>query len=287
MVFAALFVFASLRHDQPRKVVQAATLPVVKTPTPQLTEPLLPGTLTPVTEAFVYAPNTGSEKKVHHDTGDRVNKGDLLAEIELPNIDRDVQQARAAVAQDEQEAGQARQDLVNARRIEEQARSAWERYKTLFEHGAVARQEVDRMHENLRGATASTSAAQGNLAAAERNLEAKRASLKRLQDREPIESVRAPFRGVITSRTCDTGALVEGGSELFRIAEIETLRIMVNAPSIRAGQRATVLVSELPNAVFAGKVLLAADSEVEVPNPDRKLLPGMHAQVRFENGPGR
>jgi multidrug efflux pump subunit AcrA (membrane-fusion protein) len=287
MVFAALFVFVSLRHDQPRKVVQAATLPVVKATPPQPTEPLLLGILTPVKDALVYAPITGSVKKVHHNTGDRVNKGDLLAEIELPNIDRDVQQARAAVAREEQEAGRAKQELETARKIEEQARASWERYKTLFEHGAVARLEVDRMHENLRGATASTSAAQANLAAAERNLEAKRASLKHLLEREPIESVRAPFRGVITSRNCDTGALVEGGSELFRIAEIETLRIIVSAASIRAGQRATVIVSELPNAVFAGKVVLAADSEVEVPNPDRKLLPGMHAQVRFETGSGR
>jgi multidrug efflux pump subunit AcrA (membrane-fusion protein) len=289
IVAAALFVFGSLRHDQPHKVVQAATLPVVKTAPPKPTKPMLPGVLTAVAEAFVYAPTTGSVNKLYKDKGDRVNKGDMLAEIELPNIDRDVQRARAAATQAEDEAGRAMQELETAKRMEEQARADWERYKTLFEHGAVARQEVDRIHENLRGATASSGAAQSNVVAAERSLEAKRASLNRLTGREPFEYVRAPFSGVVTLRNVDAGDAIEGGSELFRLAEIGILRILVNAPSIRTGQRATVYVSEVLNAAFAGRVVRAADSEVEVevPNSDRKLLPGMHGHVRIESGTGR
>jgi multidrug resistance efflux pump len=230
--------------------------------------------------------------KRHHDAGDLVKKGDLLVVIEAPNNDREIQQARAAVAEADEQATRARQELDSARKAEEQARAGWERYRVLFSHGAVARQEVDRLHESLRGATASTSAAQDNLAAAEQNLEATRAKLNRLTGREPLEYVRAPFSGVITSRNCDSGAVVDAGSELFRMAEIATLRILVNAAflnaqSIRAGQRATVLVSEVPNAAFAGTVVraFAKEMEVEVPNPDRKLLPGMHGQVRIENGP--
>jgi RND family efflux transporter MFP subunit len=295
IVFALMLIFASLRRDHPRKVVQAATMPVENVAKPRSLEPasqqLLLGTLEPVTEALVYASTGGSVKKRYHDAGDRVNKDDLLAEIEPPNNDREVGQARAAASQAEHEAARAKQELDNARAQEERARAAWERYKTLFQHGAVARQEVDQMNASFRGAVASTSAARSNVAAAEQNLEAHRANLNRLTGREQVEYVRAPFSGVITARNCDKGAVVDRESELFRMAEIGTLRIVViappdSSPPIRTGQRVTVSVPEAPGAVFEGKVRRVSDSqvEVEVPNPDRKLLPGMHALVR---GPGQ
>lgn len=289
VVVTALFVVGSLRHDRSHNVVRAAALPIVKVAPPQVTEPvLLVGTLTALSEAVVYAPITGIVKRRLHEAGDRLNKGDLLAEIEAPNNDREVRQARSTLALAEEETARAKQELENARMSEDQGRAALERYKALFELGAVSREEIDRIRESLRGATASTGVAQGNLTAAEQNLEAQRANLNRLTGREPFAFVRAPFSGAITSRNCEAGAAVEAGSELFRMADIGTLRIIVNAASIRAGQRATVLVPEIPAATFSAKVVRATDSEVEVevPNPDRKLLPGMHAQVRMESAAG-
>jgi RND family efflux transporter MFP subunit len=295
IALAALLMLGWLRRDHRRKVVQAATLPIVNVAkalrSGTAVAPLLAGTLEPHTEAFVYAHSGGNVTKSYHDAGNRVSKGELLAEIELPQNDREVGQARATATQAEHEAARAKQELDNARAQEERARAAWERYKTLFQHGAVARQEVDQMNASFRGAVASTGAARSNLAAAEQNLQSNQANLNRLTAREPVEHVRAPFSGVITARNCDKGATVDGGSELFRMAEIGTLRIVViappdSSPPIRAGLRVTVSVSEVPSATFEGKVVGASTLrvEVEVPNPDRKLLPGMHALVR---GPGQ
>jgi RND family efflux transporter MFP subunit len=296
IVLAALLMLGWLRRDHRRKVVQAAALSIVNVAKARRSDtvvaPLLEGTLAPLTEAFVYAHSGGYVTKSYHDAGDRVSKGELLAEIELPQNDREMGQSRAALTQAEHEAARAKEELDNARAQEERARAVWERYKTLFQHGAVARQEVDQMSASLRGAVASTSAARSNLAAAEQNLEANRTNLNRLTAREQVEYIRAPFSGAVTARSCAKGTAVDGESALFRMAEIGTLRIVVDAPPdslppIRTGQRVTVSVPEIPGAMFPGKVVGASPFrleglrvEVEVPNPDRKLLPGMHAQVR-------
>jgi multidrug efflux pump subunit AcrA (membrane-fusion protein) len=357
IVLAALLVFGLIRHYREQKVVEAAALdeeralPIVNVvkvrPAASVTSQLLPGNMTPLTEAYIYARANGYVLKRYHDIGDRVKRGDLLAVIEAPDLDQQVEQARASLAQAGQQVGQASQQVENARSQEEIARITWERYKALVQHGAVSKQDADQMYATYRSAVASTKAAQANVSAAEQNVQANQANVNRQFVLQSFEHVRAPFSGVITARNFDVGALVGasggtqgssstplggtqssgsqgnagasgnslggvapssgtgatpatgvGSGELFRIAQIEALRILVNVPqesasAIRVGQVATVFVQEFPTEKFQGKVTRTANAidlisrtllvEVDLLNPQQKLLPGTYAQVQIDN----
>lgn len=357
ILLLVLLLFGLLRHHEQQKTVQAAaheeeqSLPIVNVDkvkrSPAATSQLMPGNMTPLTEAYIYARANGYVKKRYVDIGDRVKQGQLLAEIEAPDLDQQVQQARAAVAQAQQQVSQTRAAYENAKSQEELARVTWERYKVLVEHGAVAKQDADQQYTNYRSAVANVNAAQANINAAERNVEANRASLQRMISLQEYESVRAPFSGIITARNFDVGALVGGsggalgasttplggtqvaggagnagatgnsgsgataggglsstsasgggGAELFRVAQIGTLRILVNvpqdsAPAIRVGNSATVFVQQYPNTKFAARVTRTSNAidlitrtlltEVDVNNPNQMLLPGTYAQVQIEN----
>jgi RND family efflux transporter MFP subunit len=235
---------------------------------------VLPAQLQAYVESAIYARTNGYLLRWTRDIGSRVKKGELLAEIDTPEVDQELSQAQAARQQAE-----AQMQL---------ARSTADRWTNLRKTDSVSQQEADQQ------ASAYTQA-QANLAAAEANV-------RRLQQLESFKRVYAPISGVITRRNTDVGALINAGSngqprgELFDVAQVDPLRVFVsvpqtNAPSIRAGLDAYVVLREYPGQKFNGKVVRTADAidpatrtlltEIDVPNHDSHLLPGSYAEVHF------
>ena len=281
---------------------------------PATTELLLPGNITPLTEASIYARSSGYVRKRLADIGDHVSAGQLLAVIEAPDLDQQVAQGRAAVAQAEQQAAQARAQLQQGNAQLELARVTRDRYATLVQKGALSRQDGDQQETNYQTAQGTVGAYAANVHAAEENVRAAKASLDRLIALQGYENVTAPFAGIITARLVDQGYFISstgsssgpapmgqggtpaGGGELFREAQINTLRILLNVPQtdaagIHVGQDADVLLAEYPNRPFPGHVTRTSSSldlnsrtlltEVQMTNPQSTLLPGMYAQVRL------
>ncbi len=234
----------------------------------------LPGTLQAFVESPIYARTNGYLLRWYRDIGSRVKKGDLLADIDTPEIDQELMQARAA-----------RQQVVAAMDL---AKINADRYQALRKTDSVSQEEADTQSSGYEQATA-------NLAAADANV-------KRLEELEGFKRVYAPFNGVITRRLVDPGALINAGingaagKELFDIATTDPLRVYVSvpqayAPAIHIGVEATITLQEFPGQKFHGAVARTADSiditsrtlltEVDVPNPDGKLLPGSFGDVHF------
>ncbi len=263
---------------------------------------LLPGNITPLTEARLYARAAGYVAKRYVDMGDHVHAGQVLAEIDTPELDQQVAQALAAVDQARHQATQSRADLESYRTQLELARLTFDRYRSLLGKGAIARQDYDQQNTNFQAAAARVRAGEANVGAADQNVRSAQANLARLTALQAFKQVRAPFDGIVTARNFDIGALVGGGGvangELYRMAQVNRLRILVsvpqtNAPGIRVGQAASVTVAEFAGQSFNGKITrtaLALDAaartmltEVQVENPRQMLLPGMYAQVRLSN----
>ncbi|HKW18079.1 MAG TPA: efflux RND transporter periplasmic adaptor subunit [Terriglobales bacterium] len=244
--------------------------PTVEPPQSELT---LPSTLQAYIESPIYARTTGYLGRWYKDIGAKVKKGDLLADIETPEVDQELMQARAARDQAE-----AQLKL---------AQTSAKRWENLQKMDAVSQQETDERNSSYT---------QG-----EANLNAATANVRRLEQMEAFKHVYAPFSGVITRRNTDIGALVNAGNggpnqELFVIAQIDPIRIYVNvpeadSPSIHSGVHADIEIPELIGQRFAGSVVRTADSidpatrtlntEIDVPNPKGRLLPGSYAQVHF------
>jgi multidrug efflux pump subunit AcrA (membrane-fusion protein) len=277
----------------------------------------LPGNVAAITEASIYARASGYVKTRKVDIGDNVQAGDLLAEIEAPELDQQVQQARATLAQAEQQMEQAKADLGDAKARQELASVTWDRYKVLVEHGAVSKQDGDQQFTVLKSTSAAVTSVEARIGSAQQNVQATRSSLDRLLTMQEYEKVRAPFAGVITARNFDIGALISAagasmgqtggagiaaagaqGGELFRIAQIDRVRVLItvpesSAPNVKTGQDATVSVPVFVGRPFVGRVVRTASAidynsrtmltEVQVQNPGRALLPGMYVQVTFVN----
>jgi multidrug efflux system membrane fusion protein len=242
-------------------------------PEPPQQELILPSTLQAYTESPIYARTNGYLARWYKDIGSHVEKGQLLADIETPEIDQELMQAHASSSQAE-----AQMDL---------AKTSAERWETLRKMDAVAQQETD---EKTSGYT------QGKAA-----LAAATANVRRLEQLESFKHVYAPFAGVITKRNTDIGALINAGNsgsnqELFVVAQLSPIRVYVDvpeiyAPSVRAGVNSTIELTSLPGQHFSGKVVRTADSidpgtrtlrtEIDVPNGDGRLFPGSYAQVHF------
>jgi RND family efflux transporter MFP subunit len=281
VVFAVLFGVGLLPRMQTSKAVAETakdTLPVVTvvpakrgTPTTELS---LPGTLQPFQETPVYARTNGYVKRWLVDIGAKVKAGQLLAEIETPEIDQELKQAIAA-------RGQAKANL-------DLAKISADRWQVLLKDRAVAQQEVDEK-------VGAYDARKADLQAAEANVE-------RLQDLQRFQQVVAPFEGVITARNVEVGWLINAGSSgpnnfLYKVAKTQVLRLYVNVPQshtrlIRPDMPADILIAEAPGKAFPGKVLRFSGAldpqsktlltEVQVPNEHGELLAGMYAQVRFK-----
>jgi RND family efflux transporter MFP subunit len=258
---------------------------------------LLPGNIQAVTEAPILARAEGYLKRRLVDIGDHVSPGQLLAEIEAPDLDQQVRQAQAAVQQAEADLQRARAALEQGQANESIAKLTASRWENLVRRGAVSRQENDQYQAQFQAQAANVQALNRAVEASKANLAAAQANVGRLSEMQGYLKVRAPFAGVITVRNVDVGALVNNGSTmLFRIAQTNLLRTYVNAPQanapdIHTGLTAVLDTPELPERKFTGTVTRTSNAldptsrtllvEVQVPNPEGKLLPGMYVDVDF------
>lgn len=242
-------------------------------PPPAAGETLLPGSIEAWQETPIHARTNGYVKRWHAEIGQRVEAGELLVEIDAPEVDQALAASRAAVAQAE-----ANQNL---------ARINFERWQKLVARKTVPEFELDEREALFKARSA--------------DLLAARANQQRYEELSRFKRVLAPFAGTITARMVENGALIDAGAgnkhPLYTLAETRRLRIRVGVPQARlreisAGMPAAVLVAEFPGRRFEGKVARTAAAvepasrtlltEVELDNADGRLLPGLYAQVGFK-----
>jgi RND family efflux transporter MFP subunit len=270
---------------------------------PAKTELELPGDLQAEIETPIFARADGYLHKRLVDIGDHVHKDELLAEIDTPELDQQLSQARAGLAQAQASLVQLQANLVQARANLKLAQVTWERWSRLADRGVYSRQDADEKQAAFEARKADVDAAIANAEATRKLVDANIANVHRLEELKGFASVVAPFDGVVTNRnmTMDPGTLVNSGNggtnrEIFRVAQIQTMRIFVNVPQAYAalvhdGLRAELRVQELPGQMFPATVIRNAHSVdasartmlaiLETPNPKGVLLPGMYAQVKF------
>jgi RND family efflux transporter MFP subunit len=235
---------------------------------------VLPGSMQAYVESPIYARTNGYLKKWYRDIGSRVRKGELLADIDTPEVDQQLLQARADL-----ETSQANANLSHITAT---------RYGDLIKTDSVSKQEVDN--------------AAGDLAAKQAGVASSQANVHRLSELESFKHIYAPFSGVITRRNVDLGTLINAGNggatqQLFSLAQTDPIRVYVNvpesaAPSIHAGLPAHLDLTQFPGRKFLGKVVRTAEAidpvsrtlltEVDVPNKTGELLPGGYAQVHLD-----
>lgn len=309
------------RHTELAEAVKAArstalVVTVVRpTPGARTADFMLPGSIQAIQEAPIYSRVDGYLKRRLVDIGDRVQSGQVLAEIDTPDLDQQLAQARAAAAGSEASLAQTRSGLQQARAAlqhnratTEYARTNLARWRALRERNLVAQQDVDDRQIAFDSSQADVDAAQANVEslqssviAAQANVDASRANVQRLIEMQAFQKVRAPFAGVITVRFVDAGALIGAGSSstttpMFRLAQTDDLRVFVNVPqtfmtAITPGMRVQVLVREFPQKPFEGVVANASGAldtasrtlltEVRVRNAGNTLRPGMYADVKL------
>ena len=266
--------------DALAKETDAAAIPTVAVVQPA-TEPgddqlVLPGNLQAFIESPIFARTNGYLLRWNKDMGSKVEKGELLASIDTPEVDQELSQARASREQIKAALGLAK---ISA-----------DRWANLRKSDSVSQQEADQQASGY-------TQAQANLAAGDANV-------RRLEQLESFKNVYAPFSGVLTRRNVDPGALINSGAqatgkELFDIARVDPLRVYVSVPqsyatSMKVGVKAVVTLQEFPGQKFTGTVVRTSDAidmstrtlntEVDVPNKDGKLLPGSFGQVHFAVG---
>ena len=206
----------------------------------------LPGTIQAMEETPIYARADGYLKRRLADMGDRVRAGQLLAEIETPELDQQLRQARASFEQTRAAAVRARASLGQAQANLKLASVTVKRWNTLVARGVLSRQEGDQRQSEFDARQADVNAAEAAVKAADSDVDAAAANVQRLVELQSFRRVTAPFAGIITARNIDTGTLITAGGganarPLFNLAQIDRLRIFINlpqpyAPSVRAGQ---------------------------------------------------
>ena len=236
-------------------------------------ELVLPGNVLAVMEASIYARTSGYLKRWYTDIGSHVKKGEILADIETPEVDRQLSQARA--------------DLETARANAALARSTNERWKGLALKQAVSRQDADEKSGDAAAKAAAELSAEQNVA--------------RLRDLESFKHVEAPFDGVVTARNTDVGSLINAGqssgTELFRLADIHKLRVYAQVPQAYAAATKTGLNAELHFAEHPGKSYPAEtvrtsnaldpsartlQVELQLDNKDAEFFPGAYTEIHFK-----
>lgn len=248
------------------------TVAVVRaTPGSPTQEIVLPGNVQPFEDAPIFARTNGYVRKWYVDLGARVKAGQLLAEIDAPEVDQELSQARA--------------DLATAQANLRLAQSTADRYGDLMKSDSVARQDYDN--------------AKGNFEARRTAVQSAEFNVKRLEQLTDFKQIRAPFDGAITARNIDVGALVSSGNtarELFHIASTNRLRVFVNvpqpySPATTPGIAAYLTLTEFPDRTFPGTLARTAKSidqasrtllvEIDVDNKTGELLPGSYVQAHF------
>jgi len=232
----------------------------------------LPGNMQPYTDAAIFARTTGYLKKRYADIGSRVKSGQLLAEIDTPEIDQQLQQARA--------------DLATAQANARLAQTTADRYRELIKTESVAQQDVDN--------------ANGAFDARRAEVQSALANVGRLEQLQSFKKIYAPFDGVITARNTDIGALIgstSNATELFHIAATHKLRVYVNIPQdysreAKIGLEAEIELKEMPGHQFTGTLTRTSQAidptsrtllaEIDLDNPAGELLPGSYAEVHLK-----
>jgi RND family efflux transporter MFP subunit len=237
-------------------------------------EIVLPGNTQAFSDSPIYARTSGYLRRWYFDIGAHVQKGQLLAEIETPEVDQQLLQARA--------------DLDTAQANLNIAKITASRWQDLVSTGSVSQQETDQ--------------AVSNLSAVKAAVESSSANVRRLEQLQSFEKIYAPFDGIITARNTDIGALIDAGAstqpkELFHITAIRTLRLYVAVPEVysraaRSGASAALTLDEFPGQTFHGTLVRNANSidlasrtllvEVDVDNPTGQLLPGAYVFVHLK-----
>jgi RND family efflux transporter MFP subunit len=236
-------------------------------------EIVLPGNTQAFTSAPIYARTNGYLKRWYVDIGAYIKKGQLLAEIDAPEIDQELQQARA--------------DLKTAQAQLDLAKITANRWQVLSQTNSVSKQETDQ--------------AVGNYHAMQATVDSKAANVRRLEELQSFEKISAPFDGVLTARNTDVGALINAGASaqgqgLFTLAAIDTLRVYVAIPEVyaraaRPGAAVSLLLDAFPGEVFHGTLVRQANAidptsrmllvEVDVDNPKGQLMPGAYVSVHL------
>src|ERR1700686_3009298 len=244
------------------------------TPVEAESQLILPGNVQSYVESPIYARTNGYLKKWYRDIGSRVRQGELLADIDTPEVDQQLSQARA--------------DLETSKANANLSRITSTRYEELIKTDGVSKQEVDN--------------AQGDYAAKQAIVASSQANVRRLEELESFKHIYAPFSGVITRRNVDTGTLINAGNggasqQLFTLAQTDPIRVYVSvpemySPSVRAGLGAFLELAQYPGQNFKGKVVRTAEAidpnsrtlltEVDVPNKNAQLFPGGYAQVHLQ-----
>ena len=256
---------------------------------------VLPGNIQAVTEAPVLARASGYIRRRLVDIGDRVAAGQVMAEIEAPELDQQIKQAKASVDQADAAVQQAQASLAQGRANENLAHATALRFDPLFRKGVISRQDNETYQAQWAAQQANVQALEKAISAATSNAAAARANLDRLNELQSYLTVRAPFAGVVTVRNIDTGVLVnEGNTMLYRVAQSNPLRVYLNVPqgdagSVKVGQHATLVIPDLPGRKFNSVVTRTANAldpstrtllvEVQADNSGGTLLPGMYTQV--------
>ena len=265
---------AAAELQQATAATAIATVDVVYPTTGAPTDDLvLPGTTQAFTDAPIFARTNGYVKSWHADLGTRVKKGQVLAEIETPEVDQQLHQARA--------------DLHTAQANLRQAAITADRWQALVKTNAVSKQETDQAVNTLQAMQATVDSHASNV--------------RRLEELQGFQKMYAPFDGVITARNTDIGALINAGAStpgqaLFHLAAIHILRVFVAVPqryahAVRPGATASLTLDEFPGHTFSGTIARTSNAidpasrtllvEVEVENRNGPLLPGAYVRVHL------
>jgi RND family efflux transporter MFP subunit len=276
VIYAGIRTRTAAEANLKRATAQAA-IPTVDVVSPKAGAPtlelVLPGDMQPFTYAPIYARTSGYVKRWYFDIGARVKQGQLLAEIETPELDQQLDQARA--------------DLKTAQANLATAKISADRWQNLLKTNSVSKQETDQFVGNYRALQAT--------------VDSNAANVRRLEQLVSYEKVYAPFDGVITVRNTDIGALIDAnanapGKELFDLAAIHKLRLYVAIPEVYAGAaqpglKVTLSLDAFPGEVFHGTIVRNANSitqlsrtlltEIDVDNANDKLMPGAYTSVHL------
>jgi len=264
----------ALRHETMQMAIPAVAVVQPKHSSPAQ-EIVLPANVQAFADAPIYARTNGYLMRWYVDIGGRVKAGQLLAEIDTPEINQQLRQARA--------------DLATSRANLDLSKITSDRYSDLLKTDSVSKQEADN--------------AVGDYAAKQATVQSAQANVKRLEELQSFQKIYAPFSGVITARNTDVGALIDSGSsggprsELFHIAQPDKLRVYISVPEIysqaaKPGLTADLMLKEFPGRPFEGKLVRTANAidptsrtllvEIAVNNPTGQLLTGAYAEVHLK-----
>lgn len=285
------------------KAAAATIAPVAKAAPADLSrEVALTAEFRPYQEVDVHAKVAGYLKKIYVDVGDRVKQGQLLAELEIPEMASELTRASASIRLSQANVDKAREELARSQSAHEASHLSYTRLSAVLKNrpNLVAQQEIDEAQARDRMNEAQVSSARAALAAAEQQVEVSQAEQQKTKTLDAYSRITAPFTGVVTKRYADTGAMIQAGTAsqtqampLVRIAQNDLLRLVVAAPEsmvprIRIGTAVEVKAPTLGRsfsgrvARFSGNVSMATrtmETEVDVPNPGLVLVPGMYAEV--------